>query len=87
MCSSRLTPGITRRPERLQEFEKRRVGGRVHAVVMPPVSALMFALKLFWQIPEGQPLYVNLALFRKPVPHLPESGVARFYRLEKLDPV
>ena len=28
-----LTPGITRRPERLPEHDKRRVGGRVHAVV------------------------------------------------------
>ena len=30
----RITPGITRRPERLQERESLRVGGRVHAVVM-----------------------------------------------------
>ncbi len=30
---SDLTPGITRRPERSQEFESSRVGGRVHAVV------------------------------------------------------
>jgi hypothetical protein len=29
-----LTPGITRRPELLHEDEIRRVGGRVHAVVM-----------------------------------------------------
>src|SRR5215207_9344970 len=33
---SNLTPGITRRHERLLEFENFRVGGRVHAVVMPP---------------------------------------------------
>jgi hypothetical protein len=31
----RLTPGITRRPEPLREFNRQRVGGRVHAVVMP----------------------------------------------------
>jgi hypothetical protein len=31
-----LTPGITRRPAPVQELESRRVGGRVHAVVMPP---------------------------------------------------
>jgi hypothetical protein len=30
---SHLTPGITRRPERLREDNKHRVGGRVHAVV------------------------------------------------------
>ena len=30
-------PGITRRPERFDLHEKRRVGGRVHAVVMPPL--------------------------------------------------
>ena len=30
---SRLTPGITRRPERWQVYESGRVGGRVHAVV------------------------------------------------------
>ena len=29
-----LTPGITRRPEPLLEFESRRVGGRVQAVPM-----------------------------------------------------
>ncbi len=28
-----LTPGITRRPERLQEFGKLRVDGQVHAIV------------------------------------------------------
>ena len=28
----RLNAGITRRPERLFEFEKQRVGGRVHAL-------------------------------------------------------
>jgi hypothetical protein len=28
-----LTPGITRRPARLLEYDKQRVGGRVHAVV------------------------------------------------------
>ena len=31
---SGLTPGITRRPASLPEFEITRVGGRVHAVVM-----------------------------------------------------
>src|SRR5215204_5985413 len=31
--NSQLTPGITRRPASLTEFESRRVGGRVHAVV------------------------------------------------------
>ena len=30
---SSITPGITRRPEPLLEFEIPRVGGRVHAVV------------------------------------------------------
>jgi hypothetical protein len=30
---SSITPGITRRPERLSEHESRRVGSRVHAVV------------------------------------------------------
>ena len=30
---SNLTPGITRRAEPLQEFDKQRVRGRVHAVV------------------------------------------------------
>jgi hypothetical protein len=30
---SNLTLGITRRPEPQMEFDKRRVGGRVHAVV------------------------------------------------------
>jgi len=28
-----LTPGITRRPEPLEVYDRRRVGGRVHAVV------------------------------------------------------
>ena len=32
MCRC-LTPGITRRPEPLIEFDRQRVGGRVHAVV------------------------------------------------------
>jgi hypothetical protein len=31
--SADLTPGITRRPASLKEFNKQRVGGRVHAVV------------------------------------------------------
>jgi hypothetical protein len=31
--SADLTLGITRRPAPLKEFEKQRVGGRVHAVV------------------------------------------------------
>ena len=35
-ASRRRTPGITRRPERLPEHDKQRVGGRVHAVVRPP---------------------------------------------------
>src|SRR5215213_1091307 len=33
---SHLTPGITRRPAPLLNDESRRVGGRVHAVVMLP---------------------------------------------------
>jgi hypothetical protein len=35
---SRLTPRITRRPERLNAFNNLRVGGRVHAVVMLPID-------------------------------------------------
>jgi hypothetical protein len=31
---SSITPGITRRPTPVKEYEKQRVGGRVHAVVM-----------------------------------------------------
>jgi hypothetical protein len=34
VAHSGITPGITRRPERLLEFEIMRVGGRVHAVPM-----------------------------------------------------
>ena len=34
-----LTPGITRRPEPLLEFDKQRVGGRVHAVVRRVATA------------------------------------------------
>jgi hypothetical protein len=33
-----LTPGITRHPARLLEFDKQRVGGRVHAVVRPRIE-------------------------------------------------
>jgi hypothetical protein len=33
MCVVRPTPGITRRPERLQIDDNLRVGGRVHALV------------------------------------------------------
>ncbi len=33
LLSGDLTPGITRRPETLEVDDKRRVGGRVHAVV------------------------------------------------------
>jgi hypothetical protein len=33
LLSGGITPGITRRPEPSLEFESRRVGGRVHAVV------------------------------------------------------
>jgi hypothetical protein len=35
-----LTPGITRRPERLFEFESRCVGGRVHAIVRCAVGVV-----------------------------------------------
>jgi hypothetical protein len=35
---SRITPGITRRPKRLLEYDRQRVGGRVHAVVRPPAG-------------------------------------------------
>ena len=35
----RLTPRITRPPTPVQEFEKQRVAGRVHALVRPPTCA------------------------------------------------
>jgi hypothetical protein len=40
--NSRPTPGITRRPVRLQEFDKQRVGGRVQAVIGGRGSFLRF---------------------------------------------
>jgi hypothetical protein len=40
LSEAALTPGITRRPERLLEHDKQRVGGRVHAVVRLRVSGI-----------------------------------------------
>ena len=43
----RITPGITRRPEPFAEHDSRRVGGRVHAVVMRHSGRLYRRLRAY----------------------------------------